>query len=56
MHVTRGFIGIGGYKEGYLVKMWSFLIGKMYYKGFNKRILGGIDQYLMKIGIFFKIS
>jgi hypothetical protein len=29
----KGFIGIGGYKQGYLVKIGVFLIGMMYWEG-----------------------
>ena len=40
----------------YLVKIGIFLIGEVYWEGgFNNTILGGILQYLVKLGIFFKI-
>jgi hypothetical protein len=29
----RGFIGIGGYKKGYLVKIGVYFIGNMYWEG-----------------------
>jgi hypothetical protein len=51
-----GFIGIGGYEKGYLVKIWVSFIGKMYWEGeVDKRIFGGIYQYLVKLGVFFII-
>jgi hypothetical protein len=55
--VSRGwFIGIGGYKKGYLLKIGISFIKKMYWEGgFKKRILGDIYQYLVKLGLFFNI-
>jgi hypothetical protein len=29
----KGFIGIGGYKKGHLVKIGVYFIGKMYWEG-----------------------
>jgi len=29
----HGFIGIVGYKKGYVVKIWVSFIGKMYWEG-----------------------
>jgi hypothetical protein len=33
----RGFIGIGGYKKGYLVKIGVSFIGKMYWEGVQQK-------------------
>jgi len=36
----KGFIGIGGYKKGYLVKIDDSFIAKMYLKGGSKKDFG----------------
>jgi hypothetical protein len=52
----RGFIGIGGYKNRHLVKIEvSFYLKDALEGEFNKRILGGIYQYLVKLGALFNI-
>jgi hypothetical protein len=33
----KGFIGIRGYKKGYLVKIGVYFIGKMYWEGGSKK-------------------
>jgi hypothetical protein len=33
----KGFIGIGGYKKGYLVKIGVSFIAKMYWEGGSKK-------------------
>jgi hypothetical protein len=55
MWSLNGFIGIGGYKKGHLVKHKFLLLERCIEGGFNKRILGGIYQYLVKLGAFFNI-
>jgi hypothetical protein len=32
-----GFIHIVGHRKGYLVKIWVFIIGKMYWEGGSKK-------------------
>ena len=52
--IKNGLIKMDTYN--YLVKIGIFLIGEVYWEGgFNNTILGGILQYLVKLGIFFKI-
>jgi hypothetical protein len=51
----KRFIGIGGYKKGYLVKV-GFLFEICIGRGFNKMILGSIYQYLVKLEVFINIS
>jgi hypothetical protein len=52
----KGFIGIHGYKKEYLVKIGvSFIQKDVLGGGFNKSILEGIYQYLVKLGVFFNI-
>jgi hypothetical protein len=53
---TKGFIGIGGYKKGYLVKVDIFFNCKYVLGGgFKKSILEGIYQHLVKLEVLFNI-
>jgi hypothetical protein len=55
MQGIESFVSIGGYKMEYVVKIWVFIIGKMYRERVKKRILGCIYHYLVKLGVFFNI-
>jgi hypothetical protein len=51
----KGFMGIAGYRKGYLVKIGVSFIGKMYWKGGSKNNFGKNFQYLVKLGVFLNI-
>jgi hypothetical protein len=51
----KGFIGIWGYKKGYLVKIGFLLLERCIGRGVQQKDFGGIYQYLVKLGVLFNI-
>jgi hypothetical protein len=47
--------GVFGKDKGYIVKIIFFYWKNVLRGGLNKRIWGGIYQYLVKLGLFFNI-
>jgi len=55
MRCIRGFIGIGGYQMGYLVKIGIFFIVKMYQEGGKQKYFGRYLLISNEIRVFFNI-